>query len=123
MNKCREKYGVMFDFYKSLLTRLDAIENHTVTLQTILFNLTKVALTQKRRFRRSMTPRTPSEGSESKQKVVLLYKPPKKESHSIEEVQKLMALSNQTSNKKKRRREDSGGRTEKPPTKALKPTK
>ena len=127
MAKCRDKYGVMFEFYKSLLTRLEVIENQNITLQTILFNLTKVALSQKVKAKASARKKSPSD-SDSKNKVYLMYKPPKKESYSIEDVQKLLSVKKYGGGKKKRKRDDDEEDSddeegiEKQKKKSLKPT-
>lgn len=110
MAKCRDKYGVMFEFYKSLLTRLEVIENHNITLQTILFNLTKVALSHQIKGKISSKSKSPTSDSDSKKKVYLTYKPPKKEKDkempNIDDIQKLLAKKKFGTGHKKRKRDD-----------------
>ncbi len=66
----------MFDFYMALLQRLKVIENHNMTLQTILFNLTRIVLNHKKRARLNSTLILAGESPGSKAKIYTIYKPP-----------------------------------------------
>lgn len=50
-----------------------------MTLQTILFNLTRIVLNQKKKARLNMSSLTAKESPGSKEKIYMIYKPPLKE--------------------------------------------
>lgn len=63
----------------ALLQRLKVIENHNMTLQTILFNLTRIVLNRKKKARLNSSSMLSRESPGSKEKIYTIYKPPLKE--------------------------------------------
>ncbi len=108
MNKCNTKYSFLFDFYEDLVQRLEFVEENTQRLQQVMFSLTAEAFNQKLKPKKK-TPVAHIERSESNEKNLIMYKPPKKNpSNATTEAQKWLSLQkNQSVSKHKRKRENS----------------
>jgi len=108
MNKCQSKYSFMSEFYEDLLRRFEVVEFHAQRLQKVMFDLTAEVF--KRKFPSNKKASIKSgfnENSNSNEKQLIMYKPPKKNSSVKNDVQKWLSFNkSESSNKLKRKREN-----------------
>jgi len=108
VNKYQTKYKFMFGFYEDLLKRFEVVESQVERIQKLMFDVTAQAFERNYRLNKKVSIKPGfNENSNSNDKKLIMYKPPKKNSTIKSDVQKWLSFNkSESSNKLKRKREN-----------------